>query len=143
MMATIRSGLAVTWVTVSALFMSACQPMEGGLVSTPEGVFQVERIGETRVPDSIDVNLQFTGADSLQGQAGCNSFRAAYKRNGNGLTIDSVSTTRKKCPSDRMTVERSFVSALKSVQSMGWNESDRLILMGENGRAAIIARRQN
>jgi heat shock protein HslJ len=52
---------------------------------------------------------------SVNGRAGCNTFRATYSRDGNHLTIGAVAATRKTCAAAGvMQQEREFLAALES-----------------------------
>jgi len=52
---------------------------------------------------------------TVSGEAGCNTFRAPFKVQGNRITIGPAATTRKACADAVMTQEHEFLTALQSV----------------------------
>jgi len=52
---------------------------------------------------------------AVSGQAGCNTFRATYRVQGNRITIGPPAATRKTCAETVMAQERAFLAALGSV----------------------------
>ena len=61
------------------------------------------------------LNLTFKEG-MVEGFSGCNKFRAAYKHDGDHLSIAPLSTTRMACPAEGvMQQEREFLAALESV----------------------------
>jgi len=56
---------------------------------------------------------------AIVGNAGCNSFRAAYTRDGDRLTVGPAAATRKQCKSDVMKQEQEFLAAIESATTWG------------------------
>ncbi|MDM0049598.1 META domain-containing protein [Variovorax sp. J22R115] len=64
----------------------------------------------------------------MKGFAGCNTFRATYKVDGNQIAVGPVATTRRMCAGEGvMQQEREFLSALKSTSK--WAFSGALLDM--------------
>jgi heat shock protein HslJ len=53
-------------------------------------------------------------AGTIVGVAGCNRFRAAYRRDGDRLTVGPPAATRKQCGDEVMDQERQFLAAIQS-----------------------------
>jgi heat shock protein HslJ len=60
-----------------------------------------------------DITLSFS-ADTVSGSAGCNTFRASYTIEGNGIQFGPAVTTRRSCEEKLMTQESLFLAALAS-----------------------------
>jgi heat shock protein HslJ len=75
------------------------------------------------------VTAIFEDDGNLGGSAGCNSYSAAYKLDGQSLTIDQAATTLMACsePAGIMDQEAAYLKALESVASFEL-KGDRLIL---------------
>ncbi len=73
------------------------------------------------------------------GNAGCNSFRATYTRDGNRLTVGPAATTRKMCDGKGvMEQERQFLAAIESATTWAI-ERDMLDLHRADGERVLIA----
>jgi len=86
------------------------------------------------------LTLSFQGG-SVVGQAGCNSFRARYTREGNRLTIGSAAATRKRCDGKGvLQQEREFLAALASTTTWAIDR-DMLDLHRADGERVLLAHR--
>lgn len=86
------------------------------------------------------LTLSFQGG-SVVGQAGCNSFRASYTREGNRLTIGPAAATRKVCDGKGvMQQEHEFLAALASTTTWAIDR-DMLDLHRADGERVLLARR--
>ena len=87
------------------------------------------------------VTLAFVGG-TVTGNAGCNTFRAPYKRDGASLTIGPVVATRKHCNGTGvMQQENEFLLALESTTTWAI-ERDLLDLHRADGERVLFARRK-
>ncbi|MDM0103329.1 META domain-containing protein [Variovorax sp. J22R24] len=67
------------------------------------------------------VALSFKGG-IMKGFAGCNTFRATYKVQGDQIAVGPVATTRRMCSGEGvMQQEREFLAALKSTTRWGFS----------------------
>jgi heat shock protein HslJ len=84
------------------------------------------------------LTLSFQGG-SVVGQAGCNSFRASYRREGDRLTIGPAAATRKRCNGKGvMQQEREFLAALASATTWAIDR-DMLDLHRADGERVLLA----
>lgn len=104
------------------------------------GDWRVEALDAAAPASGSTVSLRF-GADSrLSGRGPCNRYQAAYKADGQDLTIAAPATTRMACPPAGMRQETRFLSLLASVRR--WSVAgDTLSLYSEDGAPALRARR--
>jgi len=73
------------------------------------------------------LSMTFNGK-SVEGFAGCNTFRATYTANADRIVISPVAVTRMNCDGDGiMQQEREFLSALESTTS--WGTTGKLLDM--------------
>jgi len=78
---------------------------------------------------------------TASGNAGCNTFRAAYTADTGNLTFGPAATTRRMCADDLMTQEREFLAAIES--SSRWvTEGDVLHLHRADGERILTASRR-
>ena len=69
---------------------------------------------------------------AVTGSAGCNSFRAPYTSEGNGIAIGPIAATRKQCAGEGvMEQEREFLAALQAAKV--WTVRDDLLDMHFEG----------
>lgn len=104
------------------------------------GDWSVEALEDAAAASGSTVSMRF-GADSrLSGRGPCNRYQAAYKMDGESLTIAAPATTRMACPPAVMGRETRFLSLLASVRR--WSVvGDTLSLYAEDGAPALRARR--
>lgn len=83
------------------------------------------------------VTAIFEDDGNLGGSAGCNSYSAAYKLDGQSLTIDQAATTLMACsePAGIMDQEAAYLKALESVASFEL-KGDHLMLYTADGAIA-------
>ena len=70
------------------------------------------------------LTLTFDGG-VIVGNAGCNSFRAAYTQDGDRLTVGPPAATRKMCKADVMEQEQQFLAAIQSATT--WAIDGRML----------------
>ncbi|MBY0276470.1 META domain-containing protein [Candidatus Binatia bacterium] len=108
-----------------------------------EGAWNVNGVSDGRKAlmstlRGTSLSLSFAGG-TVSGSAGCNTFRGAYKVQGDRVAIGRLSTTRKACPGDGvMKQESNFVAALEKAET--WKiESGELTLRGADGERLVSA----
>jgi heat shock protein HslJ len=83
------------------------------------------------------VTAQFAADGALSGFSGCNQYHATYEVSGsNAISITGVSTTRKACEDDAMTLEDQYVAALGKVTTYEI-AGDRLTLRDAGGSTQV------
>jgi heat shock protein HslJ len=83
------------------------------------------------------ITLSFKGGE-VAGSAGCNTFRASYSVEGNGIRIGPAMTTRRACEEPLMVQEREFLAAL--VSAVTWSIDGNVLDMHRaDGERAIWA----
>jgi heat shock protein HslJ len=89
------------------------------------------------LPD-VDVTAIFGEDSNLGGSAGCNGYSAAYKLDGQSLTISQAASTLMACPEPAgiMEQEAAYLKALESVASFELL-GDRLTLRTATGAIAV------
>jgi heat shock protein HslJ len=92
----------------------------------------------TDVLDGTEITICFWG-DRLQGSAGCNSYEAAYARDGSTLTIEGIAATEMACMSPEGVMEQDarYLGLLKDVSAYHVY-GGRLWLETEDGRALVF-----
>ncbi len=79
---------------------------------------------------------------SVSGQAGCNTFRATYTRDGNRLTIGPPAATRKFCDGKGvMKQEHEFLAALESTTTWAIDNRGMLDLHRADAERVLMAHR--
>ena len=69
------------------------------------------------------------------GSAGCNSFSASYKLDGERLEFGPIASTEMACEPAAMEQERSFLSILAAVRSYSRYGNGSLSIIAPDGRA--------
>jgi heat shock protein HslJ len=92
----------------------------------------------TDVREGTEVTISF-GGDRLQGSAGCNSYEAAYARDGSMLTIEGIAVTEMACmsPEGVMEQEVRYLGMLQEVSAYQVY-GGRLWLETADGRALVF-----
>jgi heat shock protein HslJ len=85
-----------------------------------------------------EITVAFDG-DTLRGSAGCNSYEAAYARDGSSLTIETIASTAMDCrsPEGIMEQERHYLGVLKDVIAYHIH-GGQLWLETNDGRALVF-----
>lgn len=94
--------------------------------------------GATPVLAGTEITAVFGEDGSLVGSAGCNSYTANYKTEGEAIAIGAVAATEKACaaPEGVMEQESSYITALSLVLS--WHvEGDSLVLGDGSGNQLL------
>jgi heat shock protein HslJ len=80
-----------------------------------QGVWQLQAIGTTAIPNPGNYTLQFSEDGRVQVRADCNNCFGGYETNGNAITIGPLGCTRAFCGEDSFFDE--YVAALSSASA--------------------------
>lgn len=75
--------------------------------------WQVVEIDDERVGD-YDITVRFSGEDTINGRAACNSYFGTYRLSGEGIRVSQLAGTKMACEGERMRLEYAFLGALSS-----------------------------
>jgi heat shock protein HslJ len=87
------------------------------------------------------ITLSFDAAGQLRGDAGCNSYNAAYAVQGNVISIGPLATTGKLCDERVNAQEGSYLNALPSVSNFEI-QGNQLVLRSAGGQELLRYVRQ-
>ena len=102
-------GMLMIWVTSCSTGTSPSELWE------TQGVWELQAIGSTAIPDPANYTLQFSEDGRVQIRADCNNCIGDYETNGNAITIGPLGCTRAFCGADSFFDE--FVAGLESASS--------------------------
>lgn len=89
----------VTLLAISVLTLSACS--NNGTSASPMGEWTLISYGDASKPTpalpGIETSIHFNEDGKFGGSVGCNSFRSAYKVDGNQITFGSIISTKMFC----------------------------------------------
>jgi heat shock protein HslJ len=123
-----RNLLLVSLLALSACATASLGSRFDGRELVAEAVNDVPATG-TRAPTLRLENGRATGS------AGCNSFSASYKLDGERLEFGPIASTEMACEPAAMEQERSFLSILAAVRSYSRYGNGSLSLIAPDGRA--------
>ncbi|NWO06072.1 MAG: META domain-containing protein [Alteromonadaceae bacterium] len=130
-----------TALAATALAGCATQPDQEAVVTVDQLTGQqwvVEDINGEGIIDNSRVTLNFTEENRVAGKATCNQYFARYSIEDQTLNIEKAATTMMACPEALMNQERRFLEALQNVRSFELDDTNALVLTGEDSR--ILAR---
>lgn len=90
------------------------------------------------VPDSIDVTLEFAGAQ-ISGSGGCNTYVGSYTQNERSLTITVGGATKALCEPRVMEFEDAFLAQLDNAQEFAWTDNKLTIQL--SGSSSMVFER--
>lgn len=96
-------------------------------------------IGGAHVARDLPTSLRFDGTQ-LSGSAGCNRISGDYTSDGKRLTAGPLLATQMACPGAGMAQEQAFMALMAKPVSLRFTPDGRLILVGEGGKSAVLAR---
>jgi heat shock protein HslJ len=101
--------------------------------------WKVTQVGETIVPESMEVTLSFVEGE-ISGRAACNSYFAGFSQQGRELTFSEAGATKMFCnEAGVMDVETAFLTSLAQVRSFEI-QGGGLVLLDGDGAAVIYLR---
>jgi heat shock protein HslJ len=88
------------------------------------------------------ITLAFDGSGQATGNAGCNSYSAAYRAGGNSLTVERPNATMKFCetPEGVMQQEQQYLAALNSAATFNISGDQLQIRSGSDALAVVATR---
>lgn len=113
-------------------------PRDVAALGGPEWV--VEDLAGRGIVDRSRVTLAFHDDGRVTGRASCNSYSGTYTRDGEGLTVGPVATTRMACPPALMEQELLFLEMLADVASGEVDAHGALVLRTADGRTITALR---
>ena len=84
----------------------------------------------------VDVTAVFDAEGKLTGNAGCNTYSASYKVDGDKIDIGPAITTRMACAPDVMTQEAAYLKALEAATVFAL-QGNELVLRDDKGAAQV------
>lgn len=93
-------------------------------------------IGEMKVDRDSKMFVQFETDGHLRGHGGCNTFFGRYRLEENKIHVDPISTTRKSCEPETMSMELSFVQSLQLATNIG-GTGKRMAMRNQQGQTAL------
>lgn len=126
-------------VTLPNRTLDGCGGEPSSLLTGPAWV--VEDIAGGGVIDASRVTLDFRPDGSLAGRASCNRYTARFELTGENLTVSPAASTRMACAPALMEQEQRFFEALERVFRFDLDDTGALVLIGVDGRTALLARR--
>jgi putative lipoprotein len=84
--------------------------------------------------------IRFGEGGKVAGSGGCNRFRGTYEQSGDKLAFSPLAATRMACPAEVMRREQAFFDMLSKVRGVRIGESELMLLDGEGGELASLAR---
>lgn len=115
----------------------------GGIVLPPSDLagtrWTFVSIGGVDVARDRPTSLRLDGS-SLNGSAGCNRISGPYTSDGKRLTAGPLVATRMACPGAGMAQEQAFMALMAKPVSLRFTPEGRMILVGEGGASAVLAR---
>ena len=112
---------------------SAQKNMFGGGVSLTGVTWRVARLGDEVVPANSSILVNFEVDGSINGNAGCNTFRGSLVRSESGLSVSPLATTKMACPAAIMGREDEFLAAIQKIRQFQGGR-DSMLLLDEKGR---------
>ena len=101
--------------------------------------WKVTQVGETIVPETMEVTLSFEDG-KINGRAACNNYFGAFSQQGKQLTFSEAAATKMFCDgAGIMEMETAFLNSLAQVRSFEI-QMGGLVLLDGSGMAVIYLR---
>jgi heat shock protein HslJ len=94
------------------------------------------------VPAAITPKASFT-ADTMSGNAGCNTFSGGYALTGQDLKLDPMAATMMACEEPIASVEKAYLAALNVVDKAALLDNGNLQLWDSKGKTTLVFRKGN
>lgn len=128
--------LAILAVLLVLAGCSASTPRGPASDSTPAGAaWNLVAFGDGTAP-LREITATFGDDGDINGAAGCNRYFGTYERDGDGLTVSGLGSTRMMCEPPVMEQERRFLDAVQSATHWA-QQGDRLALSDVAGRVLL------
>jgi len=89
------------------------------------------------VPAAITPKASFT-ADTMSGNAGCNTFNGGYTLTGQDLKLDPMASTMMACQEPIASVENAYLAALNVVDKAALLDNGNLQLWDSEGKTTLV-----
>ena len=89
--------------------------------------------------EQVAPSATFAGGH-MTGSTGCNQYSAAYKTDGDQLTLGQVASTKKACPAPAGAVEAEYLRALDQIAS--WRIDGDELVLGDAGGQEVLRLRE-
>lgn len=107
--------------------------------------WRLTHLGDMVAADDSDIYIQFGDDGGFGGNGGCNQFQG-NARFGDGMNLDRVGASRRRCPEPANSLEISFLEALDQTAAAA-RVDDRLVFKNASGanllRFVAIPRRDD
>jgi heat shock protein HslJ len=120
----ITLALTILW------FVSCSSGTSPSEIWESQGVWQLQAIGTTAIPNPGNYTLQFSEDGRVQVRADCNSCFGDYETNGNAIAIGPLGCTRAFCGEDSFFDD--YVAALSSASAFA-RHGDTLDITSSGG----------
>ncbi len=88
------------------------------------------------LPPGIEITLVLDEG-TVGGNAGCNTYNAAFETNGDLISFSPAATTRMACPEPAMQIEQAYLAAFEQT-SQYRIDGDTLVLIDEDGNDLLV-----
>jgi len=88
------------------------------------------------VPGAVTPQASFT-ADTMNGNAGCNTFNGPYTLTGENLKVGPIISTKMACPEPGASVENAYLAALNVVDKAALLDNGNLQLWDTEGKTTL------
>ncbi|HEY0165051.1 MAG TPA: META domain-containing protein [Sphingomicrobium sp.] len=115
--------------------ITGCAPAIVGIPpreTSIEGIWQVIEVKRQATPQAGDYRITFDNG-RLGARFGCNHMGGQYRRAGNQLIAEHVTSTLMGCPEPAATIERDAGFVLAQPMSISWISADQLELSNRAG----------
>jgi len=147
-----RAGLLVATLLVATTLFSSCsnpppvqesataeppisQPVQPGTRQLAGTAWQATTI-LGRAAGSAESTIGFISKDSVQGNAGCNTFTGEVRLLDDTIEVGKLAVTRMLCPPSVSGQETVFLEALTMADTWSW-EGDELALIDDTGNEVL------
>ena len=120
------------------LFLAACAGGSHAPAEIVGPVWVADSIGGVPAMADAEVTLTFDADGGSGGKAGCNSYGAGYKRDGDALTFEPAFSTKMFCAPDAlMAQEQAYLDLLGHVTGLA-RVGDKLELRTDTGNSLLF-----
>ena len=89
------------------------------------------------VPAAVTPMAEFT-ADTMSGNAGCNTFNGGYAIDGDNFKLEPIASTMKLCEEPIASVENAYLAALGVVDKVAFLQDGNLQLWDSEGKTTLV-----
>lgn len=115
--------------------LTGCGGEPGSLLT--KNSWSVLTIADNMLVENSRITLTFNTDMQLAGVASCNRYTTAYTLTGEGLSVDTITTTLMACEPVLMDQEASFLKHLTNITRFNITENGQLVLYTEQGESIV------